>query len=373
MAFVADAWASLFRGQSIAPGAGLRAISLLWVLLFHSFLLSERSAYWEWAVPLSGDMAVDLFLVLSGFLLGGSMIKELERGTPANQILWPFYVRRWFRIDPAFASAMALWSVVDAGGRERCAAIWWSNLSFMSTVWPKQNTFTGGWVPACMVHTWSVAVEFHMYLITPPLLFLGRALGQRWSHRVSAARCYLLVLSLAWAAAVALRFFGCRSAVPFECHYDDSPYRVAPYLCGLAAAVAAHKEGAAVRGMPDWAWWLGHTCSMAVLAVAAVFGAEPMYFFTHGGALSAFYRDELLPLYYTHMVIGRPLVGAAAAFLLSACTLGRTPCLNAVLSAPMWRPIAALSYSMYLLQVRAHRRPSVARWFDSNCERATCP
>eukprot|EP00966_Prymnesium_polylepis_P322089 7378357-Prymnesium_polylepis.1 len=87
----------------------------------------------------------------------------------------------------------------------------------------------------------------------------------------------------------------------------------------------------------------------AILAIAATIGAEVMYF-VQKTELGAAYHDQLPTLFFFHALMGRPLVGLATAYLLAAAILGRAPRLNAFLSARLWRPFAALSYSMYLLQ-----------------------
>ena len=67
-------------------------------------------------------------------LLGGMLARELDR-TPGRIDAVTFYVRRWFRILPAYASSMLIQMLVIANDRERhgCPSLWWSNLFFINS------------------------------------------------------------------------------------------------------------------------------------------------------------------------------------------------------------------------------------------------
>ncbi|NIJ73922.1 peptidoglycan/LPS O-acetylase OafA/YrhL [Xanthomonas sp. F4] len=62
------------------PGLDLlRAIAIVWVMLFHSFVVGGLGPDWQW-LSRYGWMGVDLFFVLSGFLIGGQVLAPLARG-----------------------------------------------------------------------------------------------------------------------------------------------------------------------------------------------------------------------------------------------------------------------------------------------------
>jgi peptidoglycan/LPS O-acetylase OafA/YrhL len=107
-----------------------------------------------------GWIGVDLFFVLSGFLVSGVLFREyIDRGEIGVK---RFFIRRAFKIYPAFYT-MILLTIIAAIGqnvhldRHRV----WSELFFV------QNYF-----PALWAHTWSLAVEEHFYLLLPALLVL---------------------------------------------------------------------------------------------------------------------------------------------------------------------------------------------------------
>lgn len=108
----------------------------------------------------AGWMGVDLFFVLSGFLLGGALIDR--RGS--TNLFSTFYARRIFRIVPLYALIVASWVAVS-GSRDL-----WMYASFT------QNIFwglAGGTSPRWMAVTWSLAVEEQFYLCLPLIVFLS--------------------------------------------------------------------------------------------------------------------------------------------------------------------------------------------------------
>ena len=78
----------------------LRAIAIVWVMLFHSFLVGGLGIRFDW-LSRFGWVGVDMFFVLSGFLIGTQVLRPLQRGEGLS--IRSFYVRRAWRIVPAFA------------------------------------------------------------------------------------------------------------------------------------------------------------------------------------------------------------------------------------------------------------------------------
>ena len=95
------------------PGLDLlRAIAVLWTMQFHSFIVGGLGEDWRW-LERYGWMGVDLFFVLSGFLIGGQLLRPLARGESPS--LRDFYLKRAFRILPAFWVVLALYGVFVIG------------------------------------------------------------------------------------------------------------------------------------------------------------------------------------------------------------------------------------------------------------------
>lgn len=129
-----------------------------------------------------GFLGVEMFFVLSGFLIGGIVIEDLVEGG-AWVSLVRFYLRRWLRTLPAYFVALA---VLILAGRP----FYWQNLVFL------QN-FDARALDAFPV-SWSLSVEEWFYLLLPIVLLVAVKQWQRWRVGVFFGTCVgIVVLSLA--------------------------------------------------------------------------------------------------------------------------------------------------------------------------------
>lgn len=143
------------------PGLDLlRAIAILWVMLFHSFLLGGLGPDWSW-LSRYGWMGVDLFFVLSGFLIGSQVFGPLSQGRRFSYA--DFYARRAFRIFPAYFAVLALYLMWPAFREAPSMEPWWKFLTFtmnLSIDYGRNSAFS---------HAWSLCVEEHFYWLFPLL------------------------------------------------------------------------------------------------------------------------------------------------------------------------------------------------------------
>jgi peptidoglycan/LPS O-acetylase OafA/YrhL len=157
---------------------GIRGLAILGVLLWHCVVhpldpgANEMLAQLRHGLSLTGR-GVDLFFVLSGYLIGGILIDHRRDA----RYFGTFYLRRACRILPAYVALLALVAVgfvVFARWQPAppwlgLAPIpWWSYLLFVQNAFMAHaNDFGTPWLSA----TWSLAVEEQFYLVLPALVW----------------------------------------------------------------------------------------------------------------------------------------------------------------------------------------------------------
>jgi len=148
---------------------GLRGIAVLIVVAFHCGIPGFQG----------GFVGVDVFFVLSGYLITGLLVNEIQRSSRLN--LLNFYARRVRRLLPACALTLLITLIVGAfllapaelsfaGRAARATALYISNLFFARNA---ADYFAPNVQSNPMLHTWSLAVEEQFYLFWPLLIMLG--------------------------------------------------------------------------------------------------------------------------------------------------------------------------------------------------------
>ena len=183
---------------------GLRAVAVIAVILFH------LNANW---LP-GGFLGVDIFFVISGYLIGGILYRELSTNIFS---LKRFYLRRMRRILPAFFAVVVFTLIVGAqlmvpGSDEwntaRSSAKW--SVFFGGNFFSALNTdyFTPTVEVQPLNHLWSLAVEEQFYFIYPLILWAIMGIIKRILPPASSSltRCVNVVLTALAIASFALAF-----------------------------------------------------------------------------------------------------------------------------------------------------------------------
>ena len=161
---------------------GMRGLAILLVMLFHMTMVPPVgyvALKWSRATPYGG-LGVDIFFVLSGFLITGILLGA--RG----QIHYfrNFYARRALRIFPLYYAITAFsfcvlprllpWTVAKFGPVNRDAVWYWLHLSNFSIA--RRGAFLHG----IMDVSWSLAIEEQFYLVWPAVVLLASPRNLRW-------------------------------------------------------------------------------------------------------------------------------------------------------------------------------------------------
>jgi len=152
---------------------GLRALAVLAVVLFHAF---------PSLLP-GGFIGVDIFFIISGFLIGSIIMGEMEQ---QRFSFARFYGRRVKRIFPALALVMASclvagWFVLFADEFKMLGRHLVAGAGFISNLllWSEVGYFDTAADTKPLLHLWSLGIEEQFYIFWPILLMLA----QRWRQR----------------------------------------------------------------------------------------------------------------------------------------------------------------------------------------------
>jgi peptidoglycan/LPS O-acetylase OafA/YrhL len=222
------------------PGLdGLRAISVLAVIVFHHYLVGGHEAGWA---P-GGFLGVEVFFVVSGYLITSLLLNE--RRETGRVSLRMFYLRRARRLLPALFTLLAvvvafsLLFLPDAIGTLRSDTV--AALTYTSNWWQMiahRSYIAQAGRPELLKHLWSLAIEEQYYLAWPFLLMLGlRKLGRQ--------RMLATMLGTALASTLLLALLAHGSI-------DDAYYATYTRLSGLllGSAFAFWFAPYRIRGLP---------------------------------------------------------------------------------------------------------------------------
>jgi peptidoglycan/LPS O-acetylase OafA/YrhL len=152
---------------------GLRAIAVLAVIFYHFHLLTGFGG---------GYVGVDIFFVISGYLIGGIIIDETANGTFSYT---RFYTRRIKRLFAAFmvvgVAAMALgwWLLLPADYKAEAKSLVASTVFLSNVIFYRDaGYFDAASVTKPLLHTWSLGVEEQFYLFFPLLMRLAVRSGR---------------------------------------------------------------------------------------------------------------------------------------------------------------------------------------------------
>jgi len=250
---------------------GLRGVAILAVVAYHAFP--------GWVA--GGFVGVDVFFVISGFLITGIIVDGLER---QKFSFAHFYARRVRRLFPALAIVLAAcWAIgwfellppelAQLGRHIVGGAGFVANLVFWSEAWYFETVAAA----KPLLHLWSLGVEEQFYLFWPLTLVVLWRLARR---HVVVATLLIAVASLAWGI----------SLVPD--HRAESFYSPAARMWELLAGALL-----ALRPLPTLRANLPSLCASlvgSVLIVASAFMLEPSAWFPGWRALLPVGGAELI-------------------------------------------------------------------------------
>src|SRR5205809_4568894 len=306
-----------FSDRERQPGLDLlRALAIIVVVIYHAALFGFKL---PGRVDRFGWIGVDLFFVLSGYLIGGQLLAPLARDQRMN--LGRFFARRALRIMPAYFVVLAIYFLLPSWCEysEMSQPLWKFLLSVQNIALHGGTAFS---------HAWSLAVEDQFYLALPfLLLFLYRR-----PRTAIIIPCLLVVGGIALRTLLAAQNPSVDGGVSFRGFqawiYYPTWTRLDPLVFGVALA-------AIEKFRPQW-WRRLMSCAIWLWLPALALIAYGLWL-GEGDYLTV-----------VACVWQFPLIAAGMAALLVCAVSPRLPlCRIAIPGAAF---IASIAYSAYLIQ-----------------------
>ena len=327
----------------------LRALAIVAVIAYHVSGFHDTETLPAFLVPAAkmGWMGVDLFFVLSGYLIASQFLRPYSFGQHPG--LWNFYRSRLFRILPAFGAVLVLYLAIPQWREAPTLPPLWELLTFTQNLFVDRSQFRA------FSHVWSLCLEEHFYLLFP--LVVLASMPKR-SMRVTVA----ILLSLVFSGILIRSYFLFHLLRPLA--DSDGPvgrafieriyYPTYSHLDGLLAGVTL----AIVRTFRPVTWSAiarrGNSLFLAGVCIVglAVYLTQDFWESTTGVAAVG-------------VVIGFPVLSLGLALVVASAVSS-----NGLLriKIPGARLIATLAYSLYLTHKELIHL--VDLWFPSIAEGA---
>jgi peptidoglycan/LPS O-acetylase OafA/YrhL len=192
--------------RSRNPGLDtLRAIAIALVFMYHYEIFVSRAPTFGWLSDV-GWVGVDLFFVLSGYLIANQLFAGMARGESLS--LPRFYARRALRTLPVFWLVLAAFALFPAALGGRMPPPWWRFLTFTQNIGLEPGT--------AFSHAWSLCIEEQFYLVLPAVLALGAVLSRMRARAVTLTRAH------GWALMGALVAFGVGMRIALWRRFGDA-------------------------------------------------------------------------------------------------------------------------------------------------------
>jgi len=400
---------------------GLKALSILWIILAHTLAVSLSLGMLNPAAVLppegflrhisaqiffSSRFAVDTFFFISGFLVAFTLLKKLA---PVRSVTTPsletehgsissshypygrefpklstwlpaFYLHRLWRILPPYVFCLVLWWKIGVLlGRgpywfrwlsftRRCDMYWWTNLLFINNLIPYDIPETD----QCFYISWYLANDMQFYFISPFLLLIY-LYNNKYGLLITSLICIIsMILSgyVTWKYDLSPHTFDGRSVQAYSrIMYTKPQYRISTYLIGMIAGMIWHRK---ITFHP-------RLKLHSSLSRAYLIGSSVVLLYLMFGSFSAYQHR---PCLYTepissecgsnwsltarvlYNVIVRPLWAICLAILTLLSGNNQGGPVQSFLSHSFWTAPAKVTFSVFLLHVLV-----INIWFLGNTQK----
>eukprot|EP00038_Savillea_parva_P009943 m.186849 g.186849 ORF g.186849 m.186849 type:complete len:715 (-) comp16883_c0_seq1:206-2350(-) len=333
---------------------GLRAFSMLWIILANTTLLVEivgtddadSRLHTAESLPqqftLGSSLAVDTFFFLSGLLTTFTLLRNMRKYRQDTfPALW-FILMRLVRLTPLYAFLLFTYAYIvpyvssgpvwyrmhhDTG---LCRSTWWSNLLYANNFYP--DTFHS----TCMSWTWYLANDMQFFILGLFILKINLK-----SVRVGVFLC--VVIAIAGTVTGWLLLLKHRGSTLDD--YYDKPYtRVTPFAIGVLLGILLVDYQFINTKLSNRV-----SRSLMVMSLVAILGVvyiDYLNFAHHPKSEQGDFDDQQNAAYQAG---GRLVFALAICCLTWLCVTGHGGWIKSFLSLSIWEPLGKLTYGAYLI------------------------
>lgn len=305
------------RAERIGALDGIRCFAVLFAIGFHAPAIwpsARKNPFID-----SGYIGVDIFFVLSGFLISGLLLSEFQRTGKIQY--FKFFVRRILRLLPPMAICLAItlaWAISDSNDiQEFLIGIFGAIFNYFNWLVVFKINF-----PLVLGHLWSLSVEEQLYVLVAIIFLLISKTGLKTKLPVVLFWTSLLLIAWSVFSSFAAVLAGWGPELSVESLSFRTDFRFAEFFVGVVAQLykSKHKDA--------------QTTILKVMQYPAI--------------LFLFYYATQADKNTFYYLYGSPILSLSCACVILSSTYEESP-LHRFFSLRMFRSIGRISYSMYLI------------------------
>lgn len=311
---------------------GLRAFAIISVMLCHSSLffmpidLNIGSIHFE-NLLYNGWSGVDLFFVLSGFLITSQLLGK----SSSPQSIKKFYIKRFFRIAPAYYTVLLFVAPIRAFSKfspDTFSIADWMVSGLLYYLFLQDFISTPEKIDDVF---WTIPVEIHFYMLCPILIYFLCKTDKTSIQIVSITLFFILYLTFKYISAIQIfAYQSAPSELYFENFYSKFYYSLDGLLGGFFCAFLWHNKK------------ISHFFNIHFISYTLILTGVLMYI-----ALGLPENIRQAPIFPLKLIVISVLHTLAFCFILLG-VVGNNNKISKTLSHPILKFIATLSYCLYL-------------------------
>lgn len=333
---------------------GLRVLSMMLIILGHrlimtngmpavnTIVLESWMATWYNYIFIGLGFAVDTFFTISGLLVVYLFMRINEKG---QSIHWGmFYVHRFLRLTPSLIMVVLFYctmvnlfqyepfALLDDYLGVTCREYWWTTILYIENYWNPNNM--------CAVHTWYLAVDTQLYMLSPilliPLTKYPKATVTSMILIVLFSMC--AAFEATWQKNLGATYLH-QNPEEYKTLYTPTHIRVAPWMLGAITGYFIAKN----RGRPF------HINKFLVLLLWIISVGSLLLVLL----VQKVYHDNEYDVWYSaiYNTFARSVWGAAVCIVILLCVFGYGGIINTFLSCPLFNVLIRINYAVYLVHM----------------------